>query len=152
MGTGAEKRWLLSTAVVVVVLFAFFMGNKPQTPTMAMPQPQTANDGRIIVVPIQIERDNYGLAMVDTVAQTLWIYGLTTYGPAHSRLKLIAARNWRYDKLLQQYNTAEPKPEQVKMLLEDLGQFRQKPDRKKLRHPDKNLLEIAEPNDRNIDN
>jgi hypothetical protein len=60
--------------------------------------------------------------MVDTVGQTLWIYELNSRGPAYNRLKLFAARSWQYDRRLKQYNTAEPKPEQVRMLLEDLGE------------------------------
>ena len=83
---------------------------------------QAGSESGILVVPVQIERDSYGIAMIDTVGQNLWIYEINSRGPAHSRLKLLAARSWRYDKLLQQYNTAEPKPEQVKSLLENLQQ------------------------------
>ena len=75
-----------------------------------------------MVVPVQLERDVYGIAMVDTVGQTIWIYQLSNRGPVYNRLKLLAARSWKYDKLLEQYNTAEPKPEQVKALLQNLGQ------------------------------
>ncbi len=42
-------------------------------------------------------------------------------------MKLLAARSWRYDRQLEQYNTAEPKPEQIKALLEKLGQQQIKP-------------------------
>jgi len=107
--------------VVLGVLCLLFIGSKLGSPANAQAELQTSDDGQILVVPIQLERDSYGLAMVDTVGQTLWIYELNSRGPAHNRLKLLAARSWRYDKLLQQYNTAEPKPEQVKILLEDLG-------------------------------
>ncbi len=61
--------------------------------------------------------------MVDTVGQMIWIYQLSNRGPLYNRLKLMAARTRKYDKLLQQYNTAEPKPEQVRLLLENLEEF-----------------------------
>jgi len=121
MVSGTERRWLIPALVVLGVLCLLVIGSKLGSPANAQAELQTSDDGQILVVPIQLERDSYGLAMVDTVGQTLWIYELNSRGPAHNRLKLLAARSWRYDKLLQQYNTAEPKPEQVKRLLEDLG-------------------------------
>jgi len=74
------------------------------------------------VVPIQLGREAYGIAMVDTVGQTLWVYEINSRGPAYNRLRLFAARSWRYDKLLKEYNTADPKPERVKQILETLVQ------------------------------
>ena len=112
----------------------------------AQTQPQAGADSGILVIPVQIERDKFGLAMVDTVGQTLWIYELSNRGPAYSRLKLLAARSWKYDRLLQQYNTDEPKPEQVKMLLEGIGPQGKKSVEKQ-QVTDVNTLEIAEPND-----
>ena len=123
MVSGTEKRWVLPAFIVLGVLCLFFIGGKSDSPVSAKAELQTSGDGQILVVPIQIERDSYGIAMVDTLGQTLWIYELDSRGPAHSRLRLLAARSWRYDRLLQQYNTDEPKPEQVKLLLENLGQL-----------------------------
>jgi hypothetical protein len=114
-----EKRWALPTFIVLGVLALFFAGNKLGSPASAEAELQSGSNSEILVVPIQIERDKYGLAMVDTVGQTLWIYELNNVGPAHNRLRLLAARSWQYDRLLKQYNTAEPKPEQVRMLLEE---------------------------------
>ncbi|MCK4752400.1 MAG: hypothetical protein KAS75_03065 [Planctomycetes bacterium] len=121
MGTGAEKGWLLPVFIVLAVLCLIFTWRRSDSPASVQAKPQVGSDEHVLVVPIQIDRDSYGLAMVDMVGQTLWVYGLSSTGPAHSRLKLIAARSWQYDKLLQQYNTAEPKPEQVKFMLESLG-------------------------------
>ena len=113
-----EKRWALPTFIVLGVLALFFAGSKPGSPASAKAE-SLRDNSEIRVVPIQIERDKYGLAMVDTVGQTLWIYELNSMGPPHNRLRLLAARSWQYDRLLKQYNTAEPKPEQVRMLLKE---------------------------------
>jgi hypothetical protein len=110
---------MLSTFIVLGVLALFFIGSKLGSPARAEAELQGDNNGKILVVPIQIERDNYGLAMVDTAGQTLWIYELNSRGPAYNRLRLLAARSWQYDRLLRQYNTGEPKPEQVRILLEE---------------------------------
>lgn len=119
MESGIKGRWVLPTFIVLGVAALFFAGNKFGSPSNAKAELQTDSNSEILVVPIQIERDKYGVAMVDTVGQTLWIYELNNTGPAHSRLRLLAARSFQYDKLLKQYNTAEPKPEQVRMLLEE---------------------------------
>ncbi len=113
------KKWALPTFIALGVLALFFAGSKLGSPANAQAELQPVSNGEIMVVPIQIERDKYGIAMVDTTSQTLWIYEINSMGPAHNRLKLLASRSWQYDRLLKQYNTAEPKPEQVKMLLEE---------------------------------
>jgi hypothetical protein len=147
MESRTGKRWVLPAFVALGVLGLFFMGAKLSSPASAQVELQ-AGAGRILVVPVQIGRDSYGLAMVDTVAQTLWIYELNSRGPAHKRLALLAARSWRYDRLLQQYNTAEPKPEQVRMLLENLGQVQIEQNRGKQPGLDTDILKMAEPDDR----
>lgn len=119
MESGAGKEGVLLFGVLCV----FLVGSKLGSDALAQVEPQASSDGRTLVVPVQIGRDSYGLAMVDTVAETLWIYELNSRGPAHKRLALLAARSWRYDRLLQHYNTSEP--EQVRMLLENVGQLQQ---------------------------
>ncbi|MDD5327049.1 MAG: hypothetical protein PHY02_04445 [Phycisphaerae bacterium] len=138
-----EKRLALSMFVILGVLALFFAGNK--LPANAQAEPQADSNCKIMVVPMQIDRERYGLAMVDTANQTLWIYELNSRGPAYSRLKLLAARSWQYDRLLEQYNTDEPKPEQVKMLLEKKD-ANERP--KKQEDLGVNTAEVNEPNNR----
>jgi hypothetical protein len=147
MVSGTEKRWLLLTFIVLGVLALFFVGSKLGSPASAEAELQTGSNSEILVVPIQIERERYGLAMVDTVGQTLWIYELNSIGPAHNRLRLLAARSWQYDRLLKQYNTAEPKPEQVRMLLEEeeLGKQPKEQVKEKQKDLDVNVVEANEP-------
>lgn len=148
MGSGTEKRWVLSAFIVLGVLCLFFAGGKLGSPASAQVELQTGSDGRILVVPVQIARDSYGLAMVDTASQTLWVYELNSRGPVHKRLRLLAARSWRYDRLLQELNTDRPKPEEVKMLLESLGELQKEPNTRKQPGLGVNVLEIAEPNNK----
>lgn len=131
MNTRTERRWLLLACIIVGLACIFLVGSKFGYPINAQAQLQADIESKILVIPVQIERDSYGLAMVDTSSQTLWIYELNSHGPAHNRLKLLAARSWRYDRLLQQYNTTEPTPEQVKILLENLGQQYKEPNKQK---------------------
>jgi len=122
MRCDVKSRWLPAAVIGAAVLCLFFIRSRI-TPTTAQAESKSGVEkSEILVVPLQLDRDCYGIAMVDTVGQTLWIYEINNRGLAYSRLKLVAARSWRYDKELEQYNTAEPKPEQVKALLEGLGQ------------------------------
>jgi hypothetical protein len=146
MSSGTEKRWVLPAFIVLGVLCLLFAGGKLGSPASAQVQLQAEGAGRVLVVPVQIARDSYGLAMVDTVSETLWIYELNSRGPVHKRLRLLAARSWRYDRLLQELNTDRPKPEEVKMLLQSLGQPQKEPSSRKQHGLGVNVLEIAEPN------
>ncbi len=88
MRYGTEKRWLLPALIVPGVLIVLFIGSKLDPPATAQAELQTGTDSGILVIPVQIGRESYGLAMVDTVGQTLWIYELNSRGPSHSRLYL----------------------------------------------------------------
>ena len=100
------------TGIVIVGLFGgkmnLWAGSESQQPSA------------VSVVPIQLGRESYGLAMIDAKSENIWVYEINTRGPAHSRLKLIAARSWHYDKLLEEYNSAQPKPREVKNIIEQL--------------------------------
>ena len=90
MLTGTGRRWLLPAFIVVSLLCLFFVGSRFGSPANIQAQLQAGTKDGILVVPIQIERDSYGLAMVDTVGQTLWVYEIT----AQKQLRLLAARSW----------------------------------------------------------
>ncbi len=122
MSLKTTKQWALPVFIGLALVTVFFAGTKFNAPAPVQAQYQMNPENNILAIPVQFERDSYGLAMVDTVGQTIWVYQLSDRGPVYSRLKLLAARTWKYDKLLEQYNTAEPKPEQVRALLRNLGQ------------------------------
>lgn len=157
MNSKTERKWLLPTVIAGAVLCLIFMAGRfgPQAKAHTELQAGTTDSG-ISVIPVQLTRDSYGLAMVNTVEQTIWLYEIDSRSPAHNRLRLLAARSWKYDRLLENYNTADPKPEQVKLMLEKLAQ-QQKPLNSEIQEmpeepqqkQDINITEIAEPNDGN---
>jgi hypothetical protein len=138
MESGTMKRlhlWLVPTVVAVALLFAGGgLKSAPGVDTQVAGQRD-----RIVVVPVQVGRDAYGLAMVDTVGKTLWIYEINNRAP-NNRLRLLAARDWQYDQLLQEYSTGEPRPQQVRELLEKLDT----PQREN-RNTQRELEELAQP-------
>jgi hypothetical protein len=146
-----EKRWVVPVSVSVGLLCLFLIGAKLASPAGSQERTHPQGDSGILVVPVQIERDSYGLAMVDTANQTLWIYELNSRGPIHRRLRLLAARSWKYDRLLQQYNTDEPTPERVKTLLEEFGQLPQQWNEEKQLDPGSHIWKITSPNTGSLD-
>jgi hypothetical protein len=117
-----KKGWLLPVLLTFILLYLLFTGGRPYNWAGAQQQFQAVTGDNIMVIPVQLDRDSYGVAMVDTLRETLWIYEVNNRGPANNRLRLLAARSFRYDRMLEEYNTAEPKPKQVKLLLERLMQ------------------------------
>lgn len=139
-------QWLLPVAVVVGLSVVLLLRGQSGSPAAARAQSPIPADGQILIVPIQLERNIYGLAMVDTVNQTLWVYQLNNRGPTYNRLHLWAARSWRYDRLLQQYNTAEPKPQHVKILLEGFAGRLEEPESPEQQDSNEYILRTPKPN------
>jgi hypothetical protein len=102
-------------AVAGIVIVGLFGGRMNLWAGGEIEQPASVS-----VVPLQLGRESYGVAMVDAKSETIWIYEINTRAPAHSRLKLMAARSWHYDKLLEEYNSAQPRPREVKNIIEQL--------------------------------
>jgi len=59
--------------------------------------------------------------VVDVDAMTLWAY---EYLPQKSCLRLAAARTWRYDRYLENYNICDLPPDAVEKMIEDQRQYR----------------------------
>ncbi len=75
-------------------------------------RPTTA--GGIMAFTGQIDKDMYGIMMVDVDAGTLWVYQYRKMG---NQLKLLAARSWLYDRYLEEYNCSQPTPSEVAQLI-----------------------------------
>ena len=63
-----------------------------------------------------LSRDQYGLFMLDVDQGTLWCYAFET-GGGTSKLRLVAARTWIYDRYLQDFNCAAPDFRMVQQLV-----------------------------------
>lgn len=70
----------------------------------------------------QIAENRYGLFMMDVDAGTIWCY---EYLPATRKLMLVAARTFRYDRYLEDFNNdRQTSPEQVQAMLRDESRIR----------------------------
>lgn len=76
--------------------------------------PAMGGGGNLYVIPGQFAERKYGCYVMDTDSQTLCAY---MFEGAASKLKLIAARNFRHDRRLGHFNT-EPDPKEVEVMVE----------------------------------
>ena len=72
--------------------------------------PQTTASPNVIAFPFQIGPGAEGIALIDTQTQNIAIYQyqFNARQPVHQRFVLLAARSYRYDRQLEQFNTAPP--------------------------------------------
>jgi len=81
----------------------------------ALAQPmRPGTTGGIMAFTGQIDKNTYGIMMVDVDAGTLWVY---QYREKGNQLKLLASRSWLYDRYLEEYNNAPPTPSEVSQLI-----------------------------------
>ena len=143
MESGKTRQWHGCRTGIGVVLAAVVLlsisGDRLRSEAGAQLNEFGTAEG-VIVECVPLSVDSYGIVMVDTLSKRLWVYEVNNRASSYNRLRLIAARRWEYDSMLDEYNTGEPRPVQVKEMLERL-----KPIEKKPEVIERELTEMAEP-------
>jgi len=114
----ALALWANAVGLAIVGLAFFSRANSknaidfPDFAARAMAQNQLPIGGGagLFIVPAQFSSTTFGCYIMDVDAQTLCTYW---YEPPAHQLHLVAARNFRYDRRLGNYNTT-PAPLEVK--------------------------------------
>jgi len=109
---------LYVNAAVVVLLALVLLGRGAGAPdfasaAFAQPQPQIGGGAGVFIVPAQFSDTSYGCYIMDVDAQTVCAYQY--FG---KQLKLVAARNFRWDRRLNRFNTEGPNPDEVRQMVE----------------------------------
>lgn len=112
----------LLAGILIVVL------SRDSAPTLVAPalgqqQPAIAGGVGLFAIPAQFSTNTWGCYLMDVDNQTLCAY---QYLPGEKKLRLMATRNFRYDRHLGQYNT-EPSPAEIKDLLDQQQNARREP-------------------------
>lgn len=107
----------LNAAVMLAILLTLLgrsnIGVLPSA--FAAPPPQTppiAGGGSIYLMPAQLSGTQWGCYIMDIDAQTLCAY---EFYPGEKQLRLVAARNFHFDRKLGNYNTLPPWPDVEKL-------------------------------------
>jgi len=103
----------------VLGVIALILLYRPGVPSMlpaAMAQNQApiAGGAGVFVMPAQLSQNTWGCYLLDVDAQTLAAY---QFFPGEKMLRLSAARNFRFDRRLGNFNTL-PSPNEVADLVE----------------------------------
>jgi len=107
---------LWANAAVLTVILAVVLGrdNSVTLTPAAFGQAQPIGGGGLFLMPAQISSNVWGCYVMDIDAQTLCGYAMTGSPP---ELKLVTARNFRFDRQLGALNTSPP-PSEVRAMLE----------------------------------
>lgn len=85
----------------------------------AFAQPVSSSGARgVFAFTGELTKGSLGVFMVDVDAGTIWCY---EYVAGKRKLRLVAARDWRFDRYLENFET-EPPPEVVQEILEEQRQ------------------------------
>jgi hypothetical protein len=101
-------------AAILVVLVGRDKSSSLTLSPAAFGQVQPLGGGGLYLMPAQISTNVWGCYVMDIDQQTLCGYAMTGSPP---ELKLITARNFRFDRQLGAFNTMPP-PSEVKAMLE----------------------------------
>lgn len=112
--------WVNAALLAAVVVALFSRPSMPQLLPVANAQVQQpiAGGAGLFLMPGQFSQNTWGCYVMDVDSQTLCAY---QFFPGEKQLRLIAARNFRYDRRLANYNTT-PAPMDVKDLLDKEAQ------------------------------
>ncbi|MDW8262991.1 MAG: hypothetical protein RMJ35_10745 [Phycisphaerales bacterium] len=112
--------WVNAALLAAVVVLLVSRGGLPEVLPAAYGQPAQpiAGGAGLFLMPAQFSQNTWGCYVMDVDTQTLCAY---QFLPGEKQLRLIAARNFRFDRRLGNFNTT-PAPLEVKDLLEKEAQ------------------------------
>jgi hypothetical protein len=112
---------LYANAVVLGAILLVLLGRSdsrilPELPAAyGQNQPAFAGGAGLFIVPGQFASNQFGCYLMDVDAQTLCAY---QWFPGEKKFRLVAARSFRHDRLLGEFNTDLPTPPEVKALID----------------------------------
>lgn len=118
--------WIIALllAVIATTLLTRGPGQPLITPAFA-DSPMIGARG-IFAFTGQLDKNSYGLFMMDVDARTIWCY---QYLPTTRKMRLVAARSFDFDRYLEDYNIEGPTKDEVKAMLDDQRRINERRER-----------------------
>jgi len=112
----ATALWANAAVLAVIAIVLLNRGGAPSLLPSAYGQNQApiAGGAGIFVMPAQMQTNVWGCYLLDVDNKTLCAY---QFYPGEKKLRLTAARSYRFDTRLENFNTDIP-PKEVKALVE----------------------------------
>ncbi len=114
--TGALPLWIIAVLLAFIAgRFAFQDASGPTLSALAQAGPLAGARG-VYAFSGQIDRNRWGLFMLDIEQGTVWCYAMDTEN-ATPKMRLIAGRSWIYDRYLRDFNGAPPTVADIQQLV-----------------------------------
>jgi hypothetical protein len=110
------KKAVLGFLVAVVLFLAVSLFDRPNTLSAERSGPATAaSGGNVIAVPSAIGEKGQLLTVIDPQQQAMGVYHIEL---PSGKIKLLSARNIRYDMQMTNFNNEAPLPQEIRAMLE----------------------------------
>jgi hypothetical protein len=114
--------WVIAVCLLVLTVTQVSQLGSRRLLNEALAQPVSSAGARgVFAFSGPLTKSTFGVFVVDVDAMTLWAY---EYQPQKGCLRLAAARTWRYDRYLENYNGCDLAPDAVEQLVEEQRQYR----------------------------
>lgn len=112
----AMALWANAALLAVIIVVLLTRSNVPSFLPAAygQNQPPIAGGGGVFVMPAQMQQNVWGAFLLDVDAKTLCAY---QFYPGEKKLRLVAARSYKWDTKLEAFNVDMP-PKEVKAWVE----------------------------------
>ncbi len=107
-------HWVLAALLAIIALGLVFRDGGILGGAPLMAQDRMMGARGLFAFTGQLDKNRYGLWMMDVDAGTVWCY---EYNTVNKRMRLVAARSFIYDRYLKTYNQDSPTREEVQVLL-----------------------------------
>ncbi len=108
--------WIIAILLAIIATALIVRPNSPFQLQAAYGDSRMVGANGIFAFTGQIDRNSYGLFMMDVDNNNIWCY---QYVPSTGKMRLVAARSFLYDKLLEDYNGGGPTVSDVQKMLDD---------------------------------
>jgi hypothetical protein len=112
----ATALWANAALLAVILVVLLTRSNIPSIlpAAFAQNQPPIAGGAGVFVMPAQMQQNVWGAFLLDVDAKTLCAY---QFYPGEKKLRLVAARSYKWDTKLEAFNVDMP-PKEVKAWVE----------------------------------
>ena len=113
-GPSPRVWWLIGLSLAVIAACLVLRLDGLLVPPATAQVQAGAGARGVFAFPAQMTKTTYGLFMVDVDTGTIWCYEFT----GQRKLRLAAARSWRFDRYLEDFNGEDLTPTEVEKLVE----------------------------------
>lgn len=108
--------WVIAVSLAVIALQLTLRPGTLDMPAVLAQSATSAGAGGVFAFSGQLSKGSYGVFMVDVDTGTIWAY---EYVSGKRCLRLAAARSWRFDRYLENFNTCDLPPAAVEQMVDE---------------------------------